>query len=270
MTVSIIVSTYNRPALLLLSLLSLARQERLPDEVVIADDGSGPETADVVGRLREEFPRPLIHAWQEHAGRRAAARNGGVRASSGEYLIFLDGDVLADRGFVAAHVQHAERRAVLIGAALRLSEAESAGLSEQSVRSGAFSAPLLARAKRRLATVHRRNRWHAFQRRLHLCKRHKPKLVGLNFSLHREDFERVNGFDEDFSGWGQEDDDLGLRLALAGVRAKSVAPFAVAFHMYHPSNAERAWRDGRNTLRLDRADIPAFCRNGLTRSPGPE
>ena len=269
MTVSVIVTTYNRPSSLLLSVLSLAQQERLPDEIVIADDGSGAETAEVVRRLREEAPCSVIHAWQDDLGWRvAAARNNGVRLSSGEYLIFIDGDVLVERGFVAAHVWRAAQGTFLLGNALRLSEEGSAHISEEEVRSGTFAYPLLRQAKRRLAKVHRRNQWHLLLRRLHLCKRHKPKLIGLNFSVHRSDFEGVNGFDEDFIGWAQEDDDLGLRLMLAGVRPKSIAPWAVAFHLYHASAASRAWRDSANSQRLLRRNIPAFCENGLVRSRG--
>jgi GT2 family glycosyltransferase len=268
MTVSVIVTTYNRSRSLLLSVLSLARQERMPDEIVIADDGSGPETEEVVRRLQDEL-LSVRHIRQEDLGWRvAAARNSGARASSGEYLIFVDGDVLADIGFVAAHVRRARRGTFLLGNALRLSEADSARITEEAVRSGAFAGPLLGRARRRLAAVHRRNRWHAVLRQLHLCKRHKPKLVGLNFSLYRTDFERVNGFDEDYTGWAQEDDDLGLRLMLAGLRPKSIAPLAVAFHVHHESSASRAWHDGPNALRLQRRDIPAFCENGLRRSKG--
>ena len=268
MTVSVIVTTYNRPRSLILSVLSLARQERMPDEIVITDDGSGPETQELVRLLQEELPSVRYVRQEDLGWRAAAARNNGARASSGEYLIFVDGDVLADRGFVTAHVRWARRGTFLLGNALRLSEADSARIREEDVRSGAFAVPLLGRARRRLAAVHRRNRWHAVRRRLHLCKRHKPKLVGLNFSLYRTDFESVNGFDEDYTGWGQEDDDLGLRLMLAGLRPKSIAPLAVAFHLDHESSARRVWHDGPNSLRLLRRNIPAFCKNGLRRSEG--
>ncbi|HUU54319.1 MAG TPA: glycosyltransferase [Armatimonadota bacterium] len=267
MRVSIILTTCNRPRSLLLSMLSLARQDRPPDEIVIADDGSGPETAEVVRRVGEELPIRIEHAWHDDLGWRVAAtRNNGVRASSGEYLIFVDGDVLADRGLVAAHVEQAGRGRFLLGNALRLDEATSACISEDDVRSGRLGLPLLQEAKSRLSKVHRRNQWHLFLRRLHLCKRHKPKLVGLNFSLYRSDLERVNGFDEDFVGWGQEDDDLGMRLMLAGVRPKSIAPCAIAFHLYHASSASPAWHDSENSQRLFRLDRPTFCDNGLVRS----
>ncbi len=266
MNVSVIVATYNRPFSLLLSGLSLARQDRLPEEIIIADDGSGAETFEVVRRLQEEMPCPVRHAWQEDLGwRSAAARNNGIRASSGEYLIFIDGDVLVDKGFVAAHVAGASKGTFLIGNALRLDEESSGKVTEEEVRSGAFFEAFLPQAKRRLSKVHKRNQGHILLRRLHLCKRHKPKLIGLNFSLYRSDIDRINGFDEDFVGWGQEDDDLGLRLMLAGIRPKSVAAFAIAFHLYHASSASQVWSEGGNSQRLLRKDLAVFCEKGLVR-----
>ena len=101
--VTVVLSTYNRPRVLLLSALSLARQSVLPDELVVADDGSGQGTAGVVRRLQGEMPFPVLHARQEDEGFRAAAnRNNGVRASSGDYLVFLDGDILASSRFLKA------------------------------------------------------------------------------------------------------------------------------------------------------------------------
>jgi GT2 family glycosyltransferase len=262
--VTVIVTTYNRPSSLLLSGLSLARQERLPDQIVVADDGSGSETARVVDQLRQEVPCPVCHAWQDDLGwRLSASRNNAVRMSTGDYLIFIDGDVITDRGFVAAHVQHSRRGTFLIGNAFPLDEATSGRMTEDDVRSGAFGDALRPLAEGHLARIHRRNQWHTALRRVHLCKRHKPKLVGLNFSLYRSDLELVNGFDEEFMGWGQEDDDFGMRLMSAGVRPKSIVPSAVAYHLYHMSGQSRSWHASRNSQRLLRPHIPVFCDQGL-------
>ena len=262
--VSVIVSTYNRPSSLLLSVLSLARQDPLPHEVVIADDGSGRETADMVARLRAEMPFPVRHAWQEDRGfRLAAARNTGVRASSGSYLLFLDGDLLAGNGLIAAHLRFAAPATFLLGSAIRLDKESSLLLTEQAVMTGAFEAMVSQREIARLSAIHRRNRRHALLRRLRLCKSHKPKLAGGHFSLFRSDFEAVNGFDESFVGWGQEDDDLGRRLMMARKRPRSIVPFAPAYHIYHPSLPRGQWGAGPNAWRLLRRHVVPFCENGL-------
>lgn len=99
MKISVIVSTYNHPSYLTLVLDSLKNQVNAGEyEIVIADDGSGPETKKVVEDFQKIFPVPLIHAWQEDLGfRLAASRNNACKLSSGDYLIFIDGDAFQKR-----------------------------------------------------------------------------------------------------------------------------------------------------------------------------
>ncbi len=269
MEVSVVLSTYNRPRALLFSALSLSRQSVLPGELVVADDGSGEETAGVVERLQREMPFPVHHARQEDKGFRAARnRNNGVRASSGDYLVFLDGDILASSWFLKAHVERAAEGTFLLGFCAYLDEATSAGLSEEDVSEGKFESISLPDEEARLAKVHSKNRVCAFLSRFGLCKRTKPKLRAGNFSLFRADFESVNGFDENFVGWGQEDDDLGRRLIMARVRPRSVVPWAAAYHLHHPKAREGRWRDGPNVAYFLRKGVSAFCEKGL-RKNGP-
>jgi len=271
MTVSVIICTYNRPSFLRLSLLSFARQDRIPDEIVVADDGSGPETADAVRLAARDLPCPLRHAWQEDLGfRLAASRNTAFRASSGEYLIFTTDDLVAARGFIGAHVTRARPDTFLLGNAVRLDPVCSASLLAGELDIPSVEAMPHSQERQHLMRVHRQNLWHAFLRRLRLCKQHKPKLVGYNFSLHRADYEKVNGSDEDFVGWGAEDDDLGRRLMLVGVRPRSIVPYAVGYHIYHPTSGPERWMAAPNAGRLDRRKVEAFCRNGLVKRTLPE
>ncbi|MDE6305135.1 MAG: glycosyltransferase, partial [Muribaculaceae bacterium] len=101
MKVSLIISTYNRPDALSVTLESVRNQSRLPDEVIIGDDGSGADTARVINRFKDGFPVPIIHVWQEDKGfRLAMIRNRSVAAASGDYIIQTDGDVLLHPHFI--------------------------------------------------------------------------------------------------------------------------------------------------------------------------
>ncbi len=268
MDVSVIIATYNRPVSLRVCVRGLCEQARRPEEVVIADDGSGAETAEVIRQVQQEAPFPVRHAWQEDRGfRAAAARNQAVRQSQGEYLIFVDGDLALPPDFVAAHLRAAEPGVVLLGSVLRLEEAPSAAVVAGRLGLGELASLPLPEERRRLARRHRKLRLHARLRRWHLCKPHKPQLAAGNFSLFRQDFAAVNGFDEDFVGWGQEDDDLGRRLMAAGIRPRSVVREAVGYHLYHPATL-RPWGEGPNAWKLDRRQVEVHCRNGLVkRSP---
>ena len=101
---SIIMTTYNRDDALEAALRALSRQSDRNFEIIVAEDGSRPETARVVERWAPRLPVPLKHARQEHDGFRGGEiRNRGIRASAGTYCIFLDGDCLPRPDFVATH-----------------------------------------------------------------------------------------------------------------------------------------------------------------------
>ena len=85
MKISLIISTYNRPEALRLSLMSVKVQTRIPDEVIIADDGSKESTRKLIKDFATKFPCPLLHAWQEDKGfRLAESRNNALRMAHGE------------------------------------------------------------------------------------------------------------------------------------------------------------------------------------------
>jgi glycosyltransferase involved in cell wall biosynthesis len=101
--ITAVVSTYNRSALLRLTLESLARQT-LPQsefEVVIVDDGSSDDTRLVVESFTERLP--LVYAYQRNAGL-ASARTHGVYLSAGSILLFLDDDDVTDRALLEQHL----------------------------------------------------------------------------------------------------------------------------------------------------------------------
>jgi hypothetical protein len=95
----------------------------------------------------------------------------------------------------------------------------------------------------------------------------RPKLVGGNIGIWRSDYERVNGYDENFRGWGCEDDDLRLRLRAAGIRVASIAWWTNIYHLWHPKtlSAPPTWRQGANVEYLQRPIRLTRCLAGLTR-----
>lgn len=242
MKVSLIIITYNWPGALARGLESVAAQTCLPHEVLIADDGSGPETAAVIARARENFPVPLKHIWQEDRGFRAAqARNRGIAASQGDYIVLLDGDMLVHPDFIADHLMLAERGFFLQGGRLKANQAESERLLaggkpvyapwvranfhefDGTKRLYAFRAPLLARWKAR--------------------SRSGGRVMSCNMSIWRDDLLRVNGFDERMEGYGAEDRELVVRLENAGLRRRALKWCALAMHLEHRSRAQEDVND---------------------------
>jgi GT2 family glycosyltransferase len=118
---------------------------------------------------------------------------------------------------------------------------------------------------RSLRKTQRKDGLYAFFRRHLWPIKHKPKLRGGNFSIHKADIAKVNGFDENYVGWGQEDDDLGQRLYLAGLTGRSVVASAITLHLHHPLSADATphWKEGRNVPYFLRNNPPVFAENGL-------
>lgn len=234
-TVSLIATTYNWKAALARALASVAAQRRLPDEVIVADDGSRPDTRAMLESIAPTFPIPLRHVWQEDTGFRAArARNRGIAAARGDYLVLIDGDMVLHPQFIADHLAHAQPGCWLQGGRLQASAALTARLLEGAPvhfhpwidadfhaqhgfdRQHALRVPWLARRKAR-------------------ASHGGVTVMSCNMSAWRADLLRVNGFDERMQGYGSEDLELDVRFANAGVARHRLAYAALALHLAHAS-----------------------------------
>ena len=118
MKTAVIVTTYNRPDALAAVLAGYAAQTDQDFELLVADDGSTPETQAVIHAYQCHSRGTVRHVWQEDRGFRAAAiRNRAAAATDAEYIIFTDGDCVPSRQFVQAHKHLAERGYFQIGRA---------------------------------------------------------------------------------------------------------------------------------------------------------
>jgi glycosyltransferase involved in cell wall biosynthesis len=260
---SVLVTTFRRPRHLALVLESIALQRGVPRdyEIVVADDGSDDATPDVVAEFATAIDIPVRFTTQPHDGfRLARCRNNAARLARGDYLVFLDGDCIMPRGHLAAHRGRRRPGLALLGHCARLTEETSRLLVPENLSVTNLAGLVPAAEARALDRRHRRIRWHNLLR--HPTK---PRLTGGDFGVWRADFERINGFDERFVGWGQEDDDLGLRLRAAGVRLESVLDLTRSLHVWHPTDptATPRWRDGANVSYFSRRGRLSACREGL-------
>lgn len=251
--ISVIVTTCNREDALDAVLRSLSRQTDRDFEVIVADDGSGPATARMIESWKPKFGGRLSHVWQERNGFRAAEiRNRAIVASKGKYCIFLDGDCITRRDFVAVHRRLAEPGWFVTGNRILLSEQLTDTILRDKLdpESWSYRAWARERAKgginRTVPLVRlplgplRKLRWRAW-RGARSC----------NLGIWRSDLDRVDGFDSDYAGWGREDSDLLVRLLHAGVRRKDGVFATGVLHLWHPA-ADRSWLPD-NDRKLDEA-----------------
>jgi glycosyltransferase involved in cell wall biosynthesis len=256
---TLIVTTYDWPAALDLTLKSIARQSVAPGEIIVADDGSGPETARVVERWKGRLSAPLVHLWQPHEGfRLARSRNRAIAAAHGDYLIIVDGDMVLHEHFVADHSSAARRGSFIQGVRL-LTEAEAA---ERMLREGCMDLGFFARGiRRRRHTV--RN---LLLSRMLFWKRAGQRAIrGCNQAYWKSDLLRVNGFNEAFVGWGREDNEIAARLYNVGVHRRNLKYQALAVHLYHPPRQPQGANPNDAILRQAIERSETWCRVGLDR-----
>ena len=240
--ISVILATYNRPDALDAVFRGLSRQTERDFEIVIADDGSGTATAQVVKRWAAADSLPIAHVWHEDRGfRLAEIRNRAILRSRGAYCIFLDGDCIPRPNFVATHRQLAEPGWFVAGNRVLLSRAltervlcggaepETWGIAEilRQRFSGGINR-ITALLDLPLGPLRKVNaaRWRGAR--------------GANLAIYRSDLDRVDGFDAAFSGWGREDSDIMVRLFRCGVRRKDGRFATGVLHLWHPENDRSA------------------------------
>ena len=241
MRVAVVLSTYNQPRWLEKALWGYAMQRHADFELVIADDGSGPETAEVIERVRRTTALRIRHVWHEDRGfRKTEILNRAIVASDADYMIFSDGDTIPRDDFVAVHVRYAEPRRFLSGGYLKLPMSVSEAITIDDIRTGRF-ADLRWLWRQGYRPGHRALRLTRSRALAAICDAvtpTPPSWKGNNASTWREGILAVNGFDGDM-GYGSEDRALGERLRNLGYRPRRIRFRAPALHLDHG----RPWRD---------------------------
>lgn len=250
MTVSVVVTTYNRPDALRAVIDGLAAQTDRDFEVRIADDGSREDTRELVQSMASSAGIPIAHVWQEDLGFRAgAARNRAAAGARGDYLVFLDGDCVPRPDFIKQHRALSEPGWMVAGNRILLSE----GFTQRAL---AERLPIFGWSNERWQVAQREG---SINRTLplrslplgplrKLAARRWQRVRTCNLAVWKRDFEQVNGFDEAYEGWGFEDSDLAVRLLNAGVRRKEGAFATGVLHLWHRENDRRF--EGDNLARL--------------------
>lgn len=239
-SISVVVSTYNRPDALKACLDSLLYQTDSNFEIIVADDGSTNDTASLVNSyINDKNTKINIrHVYQpDHGFRLSRIRNLAIINSHGDYLVFIDGDCIALPDFVFRHRQLATPQYFVAGNRVLINQNFTEEILKQNIR--LYTKNFLYFLGLRLAN--KINRLISFIRlplgRLRYLQPHKwNKAVGCNTAFWKKDLLAVNGYDENFQGWGYEDSDLVIRLMHGGIQRKE-GRFAVpVLHLWHPQN----------------------------------
>ena len=247
--ISLIITTYNNPPFLELVLKSVLRQSVYPKEVVIADDGSGPETKKLIERYQRIFPVPLIHSWIPDLGFRASmSRNNAIVKAGGDYIVMVDGDMVLTPHFIKDHQKLMQKGFFVVGSRAPLSEKATRHRLQTLDPVFYFWSPGLMK-RQVLIRIPLLSTWLKGKSGISRAK-------SCNIAFWKEDCVKINGFDESFEGWGYEDSDFFQRLLNIGINRKNAKGMAGAVHLYHPEenrvNAGKNWQMLQETIALKR------------------
>ncbi len=258
MKISLVISTYNQPVALEKVFGGVRLQTRLPDEILISDDGSDNFTRDLIKKFSANSLAPVKHIWHSHDGfRKTVILNKTVVAAAGDYMIFTDGDCVPHPKFVADHAALAEKGFWVQGRRCFVQEKFAPEFDAKKIP--AFGWMLAGKISGAAKGI----RWP-----IPLIRRDTRQrgIIGCNMAFWRDDLIAVNGFDEDYAGWGVgEDSDIGTRLYHLGRRRKFVYGRAITFHLNHPSAPRGHHAASLERLAQTIAGGKIRCENGLNR-----
>jgi glycosyltransferase involved in cell wall biosynthesis len=258
-TVALILNTYDQPDYLARVLRAISAQHDVPDEVLLADDGSGVETRRVFEQWAAAQPRLTRHVWHEKDGfRRARILNKTIASARSDYVIFLDGDSIPHPRFVADHRALAQPFHFIQGRRVLVKQEASLTFGSGDFSRDRLKAFLAGQLK---------GRKHVFRWPI-AFKWVVPNLrgvLGCNLSAWRSDLFKVNGYDEDYTGWGCEDVDLALRLINSGVRRLDVRGWALCYHLWHPPADRSNLISNQAKLEATKSKGLVRCESGLNR-----
>ncbi len=253
--ISLIISTYENPGALDQVLRGVQRQTEMPGEILLADDGSGSATRELIAQWQQKLPAPARHLWQEDLGfRKTIILNKSLAAAAGDYVVLLDGDCVPHQRFVADHARLAERNFWVQGRRCFVQEKFAADFAPgvtpvfRWILAGRITG--FAKAVRLPFPFVRRNTG-------------QRGIIGCNMGFWRDDLLAVNGFDEEYTGWGGEDSDVGTRLYHLGRPRKFVYGRAVVYHLNHPMLGRARFPASRQRLADTIRSKKIRCQRGV-------
>lgn len=270
MTTTVIISVYKDIEALELILDSLSTQTYKNFDILISEDCQYQEMADFIQNYKTTLN--IKHIFQKDQGwRKNIALNNAIKASNGEYLIFLDGDIIPYSNFVEMHIQNTEKNRFLSGRRTELGPFFSRLLRTKKFSYRSLEKYYLLLLPFLLLDKAR----HAeegiflqpgsyFEKKLNKKKKKNMMLVGCNFSCYKADLERINGFDEDYNSPSVgEDVDLAWRLNHFGITSKSVRYIANTIHLYHTRSWGNALKENDEKMQIKMKNQEYICLNGI-------
>jgi len=271
MKISVIVPIYNRLEHFRALFICLLRQNRQIDELIITDDGSSQQILDYIADLIPKASFKIKHIYQEDKGfRKTRALNNGVINSEGELLVFCDQDLIFGEEYIEYMEKNIKKGCFLLCRPISVNEEEKDIILKKIELSNKYEELLKDLPKNYLESVNKTLKTDRKRRILNILKLSKRgiKLVGMSYAVMKSDYLKVNGYDENYNGWGEEDDDFGNRLYVAGVKGKELKTPNMQIHLWHYSDPTKKHSMNEEYYYKRKKEIFSnknyFCKNGCS------
>lgn len=271
MKISVIVPVYNRLEHLRALFLCLLRQEIQPYELIITDDGSFQNVLDYIVDLLPQAKFKVKHIFQEDKGfRKTRALNNAVLNSEGDLLIFCDQDLIFGEEYIKTIIKNIKDNIFLLCRPFSVTKDEKIRILSKIENIKAYNEIIEEIPKSYEKDVKKVLRKDKLKRILNYFKlnRRGIKLVGMSCALMKESYIKVNGYDENYIGWGEEDDDFGNRLYVAGIKGKELSTENLQLHLWHYSDPTKIHSANEKYYYERKKEIfknnQYFCKNGYT------
>jgi len=259
MRTSLVIATYNWPEALELVLLSILNQSIFPSEILIADDGSSKKTKQLIECYSNKFKSGIKHIWQKDDGfQKTSILNKSIAKANGDYIIQIDGDIIIHTHFIKDHVQMAKKGFFIHGSRTFLNEIKTKTAIKNSIINFSVFSP---------GITNRFNSFHSIllSKILSNTNKNLKGTRGCNFSFWKQDFIKVNGYNEDMNGWGKEDTELSVRLMNSGLKKLKLKCLAVCYHLHHKISSKRGLNINNSILTLIIKEKREICINGINK-----
>lgn len=265
MTVSLIIATYNWPEALSLVLESVKKQSVLPNEIIIADDGSGDETRKLINNFIQKSTLTIHHIWQEDNGfQLAKIRNKAIAKANYDYIIQIDGDIILHKDYIKDHIKFATKKSFITGPRVLLSgESTQLALKNKTINFNPFSKKI----KNRFNAVHLPFINQFMKSETTPLEKLIFKVRGCNMSFWRKDLLEINGYDEQFMTWGREDSELASRLIKKGIGLRKLRMAGIQYHLDHNEQDKNSIKHNNEILAKTNATTAFWCKNGILKQP---
>lgn len=263
---SVIVIVYNKSELLKKCLISLNNQSLLPNEVIITDDGSEENILESLNEILPSLNFKVKYIKQKHKGFRAAkARNNAIRITSNEKIIFFDQDIISTRKYVETFINNLTTTNFIVSYPIRLTQLQSDLINEDVIRNFNYLNILTVRQKLKIKQQFIEDKYAYWMKKIKLIGK-GPKLRAGVFAIYRKNLIEVNGFDENYTEGGGEDDDLGNRLYANNVIGQNPFWKDYPLHLFHSSNYNKEKKLNDEYLKKRKLEVKQGkikCKHGL-------